>query len=158
MGTPINDNAAPDKATVLGQNANGETVVFLADGSPAPPAPPPQSVEKYNNWLVNLAGGTGGYGERKLLQEQYKTAEEYYKARYGIYRDVNGWSYEDYDRMKLEQAMIKRMNTQDLAVLFLLLGIYLATLLFSAQAIYKMSARNNTSVSYFSDPRFHPFG
>ncbi|CAD7951159.1 unnamed protein product [Amoebophrya sp. A25] len=70
-------------------------------------------------------------------------------------RAGQGISVRQLQALRIEKAMVKRMNVQDLAVLGLLCVIYFVTLAFGFSIVYRMS-KNNSAVKYYADPRSHP--
>jgi len=55
---------------------------------------------------------------------------------------------------KIDQALLRRMRYQDKAVMLMLLAVYAGALAFSANLAYR-HANNNSSVTYYADPRFY---
>merc|ERR1719161_1528634 len=54
----------------------------------------------------------------------------------------------------MDRRLVRRMHTQDLAVLIILLVIYLVTLFFGWSITYRMS-HNSSAIKYYTNPRFH---
>mmetsp|Transcript_24451 Transcript_24451/g.61483 ORF Transcript_24451/g.61483 Transcript_24451/m.61483 type:complete len:712 (-) Transcript_24451:396-2531(-) len=141
------------------RNENGEPVIIIPPQTRrrglAPIVLEPGSVslakakevlddmERQRTWwdfFVNLASGTGA---RTLNGHELQI-----KAGSGI-------SERQLEALRIEKAMVKRMNVQDLAVLVLLALIYFVTLCFGWSIVYRMSG-NASSVTYYADPRNHP--
>merc|ERR1740120_123525 len=54
----------------------------------------------------------------------------------------------------MDQALLRRMRYQDKAVMLILLFAYMGSLIFSASFAYRQ-AKNDSSVTFYADPRFH---
>ena len=71
-----------------------------------------------------------------------------------LLKSGEGISARQLEALRIEKAMVKRMNIQDLAVLALLAIIYMVTLCFGWSIVYRMS-KNSSRVKYYADPTYY---